>query len=82
MQELSPTKHQNEADGLLTVGRTFAGAFIILYVPCRFCFAWPEFWKVYFHIFLLHTIRSISAARKRQIQCLHAQIALVLQPAL
>lgn len=51
---ISPTRHQNEADRLLTVGRTFAGAFIILYVPCRFCFAWPEFWKVLFSYFTPH----------------------------
>lgn len=31
---------------LHTVWRTFAGTLIILCVPCRFCLAWPESWKI------------------------------------
>lgn len=43
------------------------GAFIILYAPCRFCFAWPEFWKVFIFIYFeLHAIWFISTARKKK----------------
>lgn len=61
------TKHQNKAEMLLTVRRTFAGAFMILYVPCRFCFAWPEFWKVLFsYIFTSTSLNSFPQPGKER----------------